>query len=42
MTPNSTMARVIVNRVWQHHLGQGIVTTENDFGKQGKAATHPE
>ena len=28
------LARVIVNRVWQHHLGQGIVSTENDFGKQ--------
>jgi hypothetical protein len=35
-------ARVIANRLWQHHLGQGIVATPNDFGAMGAGATHPE
>ncbi|MBL8849463.1 MAG: DUF1553 domain-containing protein [Planctomycetaceae bacterium] len=35
-------ARVLVNRVWKHHFGTGIVTTLGNFGKTGAAPTHPE
>ncbi|MEM7013275.1 MAG: PSD1 and planctomycete cytochrome C domain-containing protein [Verrucomicrobiota bacterium] len=39
---NPLTARVMVNRVWHHLLGQGIVTSTNDFGATGQPPTHPE
>jgi hypothetical protein len=39
---NPLFARVIVNRVWQHHFGRGLVKTPNDFGVRGQAPTNPD
>ncbi len=39
---NPLTARVMMNRMWQHHFGRGIVASTNDFGKLGETPTHPE
>ncbi|MBM3769403.1 MAG: DUF1553 domain-containing protein, partial [Acidobacteria bacterium] len=39
---NPLTARVMVNRIWQHHFGRGIVRTPSNFGRMGERPTHPE
>ncbi len=39
---NPLTSRVMVNRLWQHHFGEGIVRTPSSFGKMGERPSHPE
>jgi hypothetical protein len=39
---NPLLPRVLVNRLWKHHFGQGIVKTTDDFGAMGQKPSHPE
>jgi hypothetical protein len=42
MRDNPLTARVMVNRIWQHHFGEGLVTTPNNFGRRSEEPAHRE
>ena len=39
---NPLLPRVLVNRLWKHHFGEGIVKSTDDFGAMGRTPSHPE
>jgi hypothetical protein len=39
---NPLVSRVLVNRLWQHHFGRGLVPSSNEFGRLGDTPSHPE
>jgi mono/diheme cytochrome c family protein len=39
---NPLLVRVVVNRVWKHHFGEGLVRSVDDFGRMGEESSHPE
>src|SRR6202035_3562378 len=40
--PAALLARVLANRIWQHHFGVGLVATSDNLGYTGSLPTHPE